>query len=24
METHYFGTLDVTRTFVPVIERNGG
>jgi NAD(P)-dependent dehydrogenase (short-subunit alcohol dehydrogenase family) len=24
METHYFGTLDVTRAFVPVIERNGG
>jgi short chain dehydrogenase len=23
-ETHYFGTLDVTRAFVPVIERNGG
>ncbi|MDT5132024.1 MAG: hypothetical protein QOE41_1335 [Mycobacterium sp.] len=24
METHYFGTLNVTRAFVPVIERNGG
>jgi NAD(P)-dependent dehydrogenase (short-subunit alcohol dehydrogenase family) len=24
METHYFGTLDVTRVFAPVIERNGG
>ena len=24
METHYFGTLAVTRAFVPVIERNGG
>jgi NAD(P)-dependent dehydrogenase (short-subunit alcohol dehydrogenase family) len=24
METHYFGTLDVTRAFVPVIEGNGG
>jgi NAD(P)-dependent dehydrogenase (short-subunit alcohol dehydrogenase family) len=24
METHYFGTLAVTRTFVPVIEANGG
>jgi NAD(P)-dependent dehydrogenase (short-subunit alcohol dehydrogenase family) len=24
MQTHFFGTLDVTRTFVPVIERNGG
>jgi NAD(P)-dependent dehydrogenase (short-subunit alcohol dehydrogenase family) len=24
METHYFGTLQVTREFVPVIERNGG
>ena len=24
METHYFGTLQVTRAFVPVIERNGG
>ncbi len=24
METHYFGTLDVTRTFAPVIEANGG
>jgi NAD(P)-dependent dehydrogenase (short-subunit alcohol dehydrogenase family) len=24
METHYFGTLNVTRAFVPIIERNGG
>jgi len=24
METHYFGTLTVTRAFVPVIEHNGG
>jgi NAD(P)-dependent dehydrogenase (short-subunit alcohol dehydrogenase family) len=24
METHYFGTLSVIRTFVPIIERNGG
>lgn len=24
METHYFGTLNVIRTFAPVIERNGG
>jgi NAD(P)-dependent dehydrogenase (short-subunit alcohol dehydrogenase family) len=24
METHYFGTLQVTREFVPIIERNGG
>lgn len=24
METHYFGTLAVTRAFVPVIESNGG
>ncbi|BBX05261.1 SDR family oxidoreductase [Mycolicibacterium aichiense] len=24
METHYFGTLNVTREFVPVIEKNGG
>lgn len=24
METHYFGTLDVTRAFAPVIETNGG
>ena len=24
METHYFGTLNVTRAFAPVIERNGG
>ncbi|OKH62325.1 short-chain dehydrogenase [Mycobacterium sp. SWH-M1] len=24
METHYFGTLGVTRAFVPVIESNGG
>ncbi|MFI5506278.1 SDR family oxidoreductase [Mycobacterium sp. NPDC051804] len=24
METHYFGTLNVSRAFVPVIERNGG
>ena len=24
METHYFSTLDVTRAFVSVIERNGG
>lgn len=24
METHYFGTLAVTRAFAPVIERNGG
>ncbi|MGE2816095.1 SDR family oxidoreductase [Mycobacterium heidelbergense] len=24
METHYFGTLNVTRTFVPIIENNGG
>ncbi len=24
METHYFGTLQVTRAFAPVIERNGG
>jgi NAD(P)-dependent dehydrogenase (short-subunit alcohol dehydrogenase family) len=24
METHYFGTLDVIRTFVPIIEGNGG
>jgi NAD(P)-dependent dehydrogenase (short-subunit alcohol dehydrogenase family) len=24
METHYFGTLNVTRAFVPIIEGNGG
>ncbi len=24
METHYFGTLNTTRAFVPVIEKNGG
>jgi NAD(P)-dependent dehydrogenase (short-subunit alcohol dehydrogenase family) len=24
METHYFGTLNVTRTFAPTIENNGG
>jgi NAD(P)-dependent dehydrogenase (short-subunit alcohol dehydrogenase family) len=24
METHYFGTLEVTRAFTPVIEANGG
>ena len=24
MDTHYFGTLSVTRAFVPVIEANGG
>lgn len=24
METHYFGTLQVTRAFAPVLERNGG
>jgi NAD(P)-dependent dehydrogenase (short-subunit alcohol dehydrogenase family) len=24
METHYFGTLQVTRAFAPIIERNGG
>jgi NAD(P)-dependent dehydrogenase (short-subunit alcohol dehydrogenase family) len=24
METHYFGTLNVIREFVPVIEKNGG
>ncbi|MDV3123616.1 SDR family oxidoreductase [Mycobacterium sp. 21AC1] len=24
METHYFGTLNVTREFVPIIENNGG
>jgi len=24
METHYFGTLAVTRAFTPVLERNGG
>lgn len=24
MDTHYFGTLSVSREFVPVIERNGG
>ncbi|KDE99797.1 short-chain dehydrogenase [Mycolicibacterium aromaticivorans JS19b1 = JCM 16368] len=24
METHYFGTLNVTREFVPIIEKNGG
>ncbi|OBB12240.1 short-chain dehydrogenase [Mycolicibacterium setense] len=24
METHYFGTLNVSREFVPVIEKNGG
>jgi NAD(P)-dependent dehydrogenase (short-subunit alcohol dehydrogenase family) len=24
METHYFGTLSVTRAFAPLIERNGG
>jgi len=24
METHYFGTLSVTRAFTPVLERNGG
>jgi NAD(P)-dependent dehydrogenase (short-subunit alcohol dehydrogenase family) len=24
METHYFGTLNVVREFVPVIENNGG
>ena len=23
METHYFGTLNVTRAFVPIIEANG-
>ena len=23
-ETHVFGTLDVTRVFAPIIERNGG
>jgi len=24
METHYFGTLGVTRAFAPIIEANGG
>jgi NAD(P)-dependent dehydrogenase (short-subunit alcohol dehydrogenase family) len=24
METHYFGTLNVTRAFVPIIEHDGG
>ena len=24
MDTHYFGTLSVTRAFAPVLERNGG
>jgi short-subunit dehydrogenase len=24
MDTNYFGTLSVTRAFVPIIERNGG
>ncbi|SBS76063.1 Short-chain dehydrogenase/reductase SDR [uncultured Mycobacterium sp.] len=24
METHYFGTLNVSREFVPIIEKNGG
>jgi NAD(P)-dependent dehydrogenase (short-subunit alcohol dehydrogenase family) len=24
METHYFGTLNVTRAFVPIIEGHGG
>ncbi len=24
MDTHYFGTLTVTRAFAPVLERNGG
>jgi NAD(P)-dependent dehydrogenase (short-subunit alcohol dehydrogenase family) len=24
METHYFGTLNVSRAFVPIIEKNGG
>jgi NAD(P)-dependent dehydrogenase (short-subunit alcohol dehydrogenase family) len=24
METHYFGTLSVTRAFAPIIEANGG
>lgn len=24
MDTHYFGTLNVARAFVPVIEKNGG
>jgi NAD(P)-dependent dehydrogenase (short-subunit alcohol dehydrogenase family) len=24
METHYFGTLNVTRAFAPVLEQNGG
>ncbi|PND58776.1 short-chain dehydrogenase [Mycobacterium sp. ENV421] len=24
MDTHYFGTLTVTREFVPIIEKNGG
>ncbi|MEV5888300.1 SDR family oxidoreductase [Nonomuraea fuscirosea] len=24
METHFFGALDVTRAFAPIIERNGG
>ena len=24
MDTHYFGTLAVTRAFAPVLERNGG
>ena len=24
METHYFGTLSVTRSFAPIIEANGG
>jgi NAD(P)-dependent dehydrogenase (short-subunit alcohol dehydrogenase family) len=24
METHYFGTLNVTRAFAPIIEANGG
>ena len=24
METHYFGTLSVTRAFAPIVEANGG
>lgn len=24
MDTHYFGTLNVTRAFAPIVERNGG
>jgi NAD(P)-dependent dehydrogenase (short-subunit alcohol dehydrogenase family) len=24
MDTHYFGTLNVTRALAPIIERNGG